>query len=98
MAIDGTWNLSMSTPMGQQTPTLKLSTDGGSLSGSMESPMGSVEFSDGTVDGDSMVFKIEMEAMGTKISIDCKATVDGDSISGEMNSPMGGSQFTGERG
>ena len=97
MAIEGTWNLKLSTPMGEQTPTLILTTNGNELSGTVESPQGKAEFTGGTVDGDSASWKVEMEAMGQKISLDCTATVDGDNISGELKSPMGALNFSGER-
>ena len=97
MSIAGTWNLKLSTPMGEQTPTLILTTDGNELNGSMESPQGKAEFTGGTVDGDNASWTVEMEAMGTKISVDCTAAVDGDKISGEFKTPMGGLNFSGER-
>jgi hypothetical protein len=33
MAVDGKWNMTMSTPMGERKATLELKTTGGTLSG-----------------------------------------------------------------
>ena len=97
MSAAGTWKLTINTPMGTQTPTLTLNEEGGKLSGNMEGPMGAVEFSDGTIEGNDLNWEMNIEAMGQKIKLTVTATVDGDSISGKMNSPMGGSDFTGQR-
>ena len=97
MSAAGAWKLTINTPMGTQTPTLTLTEEGGKLSGSMDSPMGSVEFSDGTVEGNELSWEMNIEAMGQKIKLSVTATMDGDSISGKMNSPMGGSDFTGQK-
>ena len=48
MGADGTWNVTMKTPMGDQAGTLTLATDGGTLTGSMSGPQGSTEIEDGT--------------------------------------------------
>jgi len=97
MSVAGTFKLTMNTPMGTQTPTLTINEDGGAVSGNMAGPMGTTEFSGGTVDGNSASWGMELEAMGQKIKLDCNCTVDGDSISGKMSSPMGGADFTGQR-
>ncbi|MEE9436680.1 MAG: hypothetical protein V3V37_08325 [Candidatus Adiutricales bacterium] len=97
MSFEGTWNLKLSTPMGEQTPTLILASDGSELSGTMESPAGKVEFTGGSVEGNTASWNVKLPAMGTEISVDCTATVDGDKISGELKSPMGSMNFSGER-
>ena len=97
MSFAGTWNLKLSTPMGEQTPTLILTTDGNELSGMLESPAGKAEFTGGSIDGNNASWTATMEAMGMKVDVDCTATVDGDKISGELKSPMGGLTFSGER-
>lgn len=97
MSVAGTFKLTMNTPMGTQTPTLTIVEDGGAVSGNMAGPMGTTEFSGGTVDGDSASWDMTIDAMGQQIKLSCNCTVDGDSISGKMSSPMGGADFTGQR-
>ena len=97
MSAAGDWKLTVNTPMGTQTPTLTLAEDGGKISGEMKSPMGNVEFSDGSIDGNDLSWDMTLKAMGQEIKLSCTATVDGDSISGKMSSPMGASDFTGTK-
>ena len=97
MSVAGTYKLTLNTPMGQQTPTLTLQEDGGSLSGTFAGQMGAQDFSGGTVDGNSFKFDVNINAMGNEITLNVTGTVDGDDISGTMNTPMGGSDFTGTR-
>lgn len=97
MSVDGTYKLTVNTQMGVQTPTLILKEDGGSLSGTFDGQTGKVDFSGGTVDGNSASWEVTIEAMGQSIKLTCKATVDGDSISGNIDTPMGGADFTGQR-
>lgn len=97
MSVAGDWKLTVNTQMGVQTPTLTLTEDGGKLSGEMKSPMGNVEFSDGSIDGNDLSWDMELEAMGQKIKLTCTATIDGDSISGKISTPMGDSDFTGTK-
>jgi len=40
---------------------------------------------------------VQVQAMGSDISVDCTATVDGDKITGELKSPMGALNFSGEK-
>ena len=94
MSVDGSYKLTVVSPLGTLTPTLALKADGDALSGSVEGIEGSEkqDFS-GTVDGDRANWR--MTVMGYEL--DCSATIDGDSISGTMTNPMGGASFTGER-
>ena len=97
MSAAGTWQLTVNTPMGTQTPTLTLAEEGGKLSGTLQSPMFSTDFGDGTIEGNDLSWAMTIEAMGQKIELTVAATLDGDSMSGKMNSPMGASDFTGKR-
>ena len=97
MVVEGVWNLKVSTPMGEQTPVLTLNVSGNECSGSLAGARGTAEFSGGSVEGDNVSFKAEVEAMGNQVTIECSATIDGDKISGELKTPMGSAEFSGER-
>jgi hypothetical protein len=90
----GKWKLKVSTPMGEQTPTLTLNADG---SGLLEGPLGKASFSDGKIDGNNVSYAVTMQIMGQSFKLDVTAKTDGDTISGTMNTPMGNSTFTGVR-
>ena len=97
MSVDGTFKLTVNTPMGTQTPTLTLKEDGGALSGTIDGQAGKQAFSGGTVDGNKASWEMTINAMGQDITLSCTATVDGDSITGSMSTPMGAADFTGQR-
>ena len=96
--IDGTWQLTMETPMGKRTPKLTLTTDGDSVSGTFAGQLGTTDFSDGKVDGNSVDIEVTLNAMGQTINLNLVATIDGDSLSGQVTTPQGQVQVTGVRG
>jgi hypothetical protein len=81
MSVNGTWKLTMTTPMGVQTPTLTLASAGDSLSGTMDGAQGVAQIEDGRVDGASVSWAITAAQLGMKIAF--SAAVDGDRISGK---------------
>jgi hypothetical protein len=97
MSVDGTWAVTMTTPMGAQAITLTLASDGGTLTGDMKSPQGNMELSDGTVDGDSVAWKVAMTSP-MPMTLTFTGAVDGDKISGnaELGS-FGNAPFEGTR-
>lgn len=94
MSIIGSWKLSISTPMGTQTPTLTINADG---TGSIASERGTQAIKDIVIDGESIAYKVQFSAMGRDITLDCKATADGDALKGRMDTPMGGADIVGVR-
>ena len=98
MAVDGTYNIEIDTPMGKQTSKLTLKTDGNALSGSMESPFGTMDFSGGTVNGGQVTWGMEISGPMGSMKLDYKGTVTGDDISGEVKAgDFGTSPFKGTR-
>ena len=97
MSADGTWNVTLNTPMGAQAGTLELATDGNTLTGTMSGPQGSMELENGTADGDSLSGTVNM-TQPMPITIEATATVDGDEISGEAKlGAFGTATFSGSR-
>jgi len=97
MAVDGNWNLVMSTPMGERNATLSLKSAGGSLTGTQGAEGNSTEIFDGTVSGDDVAWKVSI-TNPMPLTLAFTGTVAGDSISGEMGiGPMGSFPFTGKR-
>lgn len=95
--IDGDWKITIHSPMGAQNVTLSLKADGGVLTGSMNGPMGSQTFDNGTVDGDAIAFSTNI-SQPMPMQIDVSGTVDGDAIKGEVKAggfgrfPMSGAR------
>jgi len=98
MAVDGTYDITVDTPMGAQSMKLTLSTDGDTLSGKVDSPMGASEFSGGSVSGDDISWQMEISSPMGKMNLEYKGKVTGDDIAGEVKAgDFGSSPFKGKR-
>ncbi|MDD5189778.1 MAG: hypothetical protein PHE50_01905 [Dehalococcoidales bacterium] len=76
MAINGTYNVTIDTPMGAQTGNVSFKCDGSTLSGSYQTSRGSQNFT-GIAEGDKAKWSISVPSpMGGQInlSFDCKVT------------------------
>ncbi|HWI22316.1 MAG TPA: hypothetical protein VNT22_06840 [Baekduia sp.] len=80
-SADGTWNVQMNTPMGEQTVVLTLVTDGAALSGKADTPFGLQEFDGGSVDGDELAWSVDVTSP-LPMTVNFSAKVAGDSIDG----------------
>jgi hypothetical protein len=97
MAVDGNWNITMSTPMGDRDATLSLKSAGGTLTGTQAAKGNSTEIFDGAVNGDDVSWKVNI-TNPMPLTLEFTAKVSGDNISGEMGiGPMGSFPFTGKR-
>ena len=97
MAVDGNWNITMSTPMGDRQATLALKNSGGTLTGTQGADGNSAEIFDGTANGDDVAWKVSI-TNPMPLTLAFTGKVSGESISGEMGiGPMGSFPFTGKR-
>jgi hypothetical protein len=97
MAVDGNWNITMSTPMGDRPATLSLKSSGGALTGTQAAEGNSAEIFDGKANGDDVFWKVSI-TNPLPLTLEFTGKVSGDSISGEMGiGPMGSFPFTGTR-
>jgi hypothetical protein len=97
MAVDGNWNITMTTPMGERKATLAVKSAGNTLTGTQGADGNSGEIFDGTVNGDDVAWKISI-TNPMPLTLAFTGKVAGDSMSGEMGiGPMGSFPFTGTR-
>ena len=97
MAADGTWNVTLDTPMGAQQMTLTIATNGNELTGKLSSPQGEMEIANGTVDGNNLSWVVSI-TQPMAMDIETSATVDGDTITGESKlGTFGTAKLTGTR-
>jgi len=89
-AVDGDWDVTVKSPMGDQKSVLTINSDGGSFTGKMAASLGSMDIASGSVDGNTISWKMDM-TVPMPMTLDCTATVDGDSISGEVKAGAFGS-------
>jgi hypothetical protein len=93
MAVDGTYDITVPTPMGDQTSRLTLKTAGNTLTGTM----GADALIDAKVNGNEVQWtKMESTPIG-ELKLDFKVTIDGDKITGEVQTPFGPNAVTGVR-
>jgi hypothetical protein len=98
MAVDGTYDITLGTPMGDRPGKLVLTTDGAGLSGSFEGPQGNQAFDGGTVDGDDVAWRATVSGQMGEMKIDFAGKIDGDEIGGTVQfGSFGSGRFKGTR-
>lgn len=88
--VDGSWNTVAHTPMGDQQATLTVTSSGDSFTGSYSGALGSTEIQNGKVDGDKLMWTIDI-TVPMPMTLTCEATVDGDSLKGTVTAGAFGS-------
>jgi hypothetical protein len=81
VSIDGSWEITVQTPMGPQTSKLEFKSDGSGLTGSQSGGGQQTDIYEGSVDGDSATWKIDVK-QPFPMTVTFNAKVDGQSISG----------------
>jgi hypothetical protein len=98
MAVDGTYDIEMTTQMGKQTSKLTLKSSGNVLSGSMASSRGTVNLDGGKVDGNNVAWSVNIAGPMGQMKLDYSGKVEGDNISGTVKlGQYGTAPFTGKR-
>ena len=97
MAADGTWQLTMQTPMGERRSTLTLSTAGGTLTGTQEADGNTTDITDGSVSGNDVSWKVAI-TNPMPLTLAFSGSVNGDTLNGTADTGMFGSfPFEGTR-
>ena len=98
MAVDGTWQLVVNTPMGAQESTLVITSSGSTLTGTQSAGSGEGRpIEDGTVDGNDISWKASI-IKPMAMTLEFSGTVDGDNIDGSVKLGMfGNAPFSGTR-
>jgi hypothetical protein len=94
MAIAGMWKLTLETPFGVQTPSLRIGADG---TGGLVTPIGEAPLNDLKLTDDTAEFTANVPTPMGNFSIGFNVTANGDALSGTFNSPMGATPFSGVR-
>ncbi len=98
MAVDGTWKLTVNTPMGTQESTLVVQSSGSTFTGTQSAGHGEGRpVDDGEVDGNTLSWKASI-SKPMAMTLVFTGTVDGDTMEGSVKLGMFGSaKFTGVR-
>lgn len=98
MSVDGTWNLSMQTPMGERASSVTLSSQGGTLTGTQSADGDATEIFEGSSAGNEANWKIKI-TNPMPLTLEFKGNVEGDAINGMVSAGFVGSwPFSGTRG
>jgi hypothetical protein len=94
--LTGRWNITVDAG-GQTIPfTLDIVQQGGTLTGSIESPQGVAPFTSGTLTADGFTLKATVN-MGQSFELTLNGKAVGSQISGTMDAPQGTANFTGSK-
>lgn len=96
-AVGGNYNITIEIPGQPLTGTLAMTQQGATLSGTMQTQLGSSVIKDGKVTAEGFSFSSTVEYGGTTLEIFVKGTVTGNQISGTIDSPQGAIPFSGTK-
>ncbi len=97
MSVDGSWKITVNSPMGKQESTLNLASSGATLTGTASAQGNTTDVKDGKVDGDNVSWS---SAITTPfpMTLEFTGTVSGDTIKGKVKAGSFGSfDFEGGR-
>ena len=97
MAIDGNWNISINTPMGEKKGVIALTQDGSALTGTMTNEFGETPIEDGEANGNQLFWKVKA-TQPMPMTLEFDLDLDGDSLKGTVKfGPLGEAAVTGSR-
>jgi hypothetical protein len=94
--VQGKWNITMDTPMGEKRGILELQSEGTTLTGWLTHGEHQAAISDGRIDGNQLSWSAKITTP-MRLSFKFTATVDADRISGAAKYWLGKATFTGTR-
>lgn len=95
MAVDGKWNLTIKTPMGDQTGVLTLKQEGDALTGEMSGSGGTTPIENGKVEGETLKWHAKVTSP-MPITLEFEGKEEGGNLSGSVKlGAFGTSTFTG---
>jgi hypothetical protein len=94
--VQGKWNITIKTPMGDKSGVLDLKTEGTMLTGSLSDAEHYAAISDGKVQGNKLSWSAKI-TKPMRMSFKFTATVEADRISGAAKHLLGKATFTGTR-
>jgi hypothetical protein len=86
MSVAGTYQCVTKSPMGDQNSSFTVvpGDDGTSFTGTNAGPMGSLAVENGTIDGNTLSWTMNM-TVPMPLELKCTATIEGDTLTGTVN-------------
>jgi hypothetical protein len=94
--VQGTWHITIKTPMGEKSGLLELKAEGALLTGSLSDGTHRIPISDGKVAGNELSWSAQI-TKPMRMKFKFTATVDADRISGVAKHTLGKAPFSGTR-
>jgi hypothetical protein len=97
MSVDGTWNVTVNSPMGAQPSTLTLKSEGGALTGTQSAQGNTQPIANGKLEGDVVTWSNSITTP-FPMTLEFNGKLDGDTLNGSVKAGSFGSfPFTGKR-
>jgi hypothetical protein len=94
--VDGRWDCTVASPMGEQSFTLTVTSSGSTFTGRAEGAIGAMDI-EGEVTGDTIAWPMPVPKP-IPITLNCEATAVGDTLEGKVTAGfMGSFPLTGQR-
>jgi hypothetical protein len=97
MSITGTWNLTLTSPLGDQTAQLDVHEAEGELKGTLTGKGEPAPLHRVSLQGETAEFSADADTPVGRLNLAFSGTVSGDSISGKYQTPFGAFDFSGTR-
>jgi hypothetical protein len=94
--VQGKWNITIETPMGERSGVLELLVNGKTLTGSLSHGEHHVAITDGKIEGNRLSWRAKI-TQPMRLSFKFTAIVDADRISGAARHMLGTANFSGTR-
>jgi hypothetical protein len=94
--VQGKWNVTINTPMGDRTGVLELHVQGNSLTGSLSDGEHLVAITEGKVAGNNLQWQAKI-TKPMRLTFKFTAAIEGDRISGSARHMLGTATFSGTR-
>jgi len=95
--VSGVWEITSETPRGTMTRKVTFEQDGSSLTGTMETRMGSVPIQNGSVEGNKLSFTVVFSRGERSFEMTYSGTVEGDTAKGTYQTSRGEVEWTATR-
>lgn len=96
--VTGEWTMTVETQAGSGTPTFSLKQEGTNVTGSYKGQLGEAPVT-GTVSGNEVTLKYNVEGQGQSMTVTYTGTVDGNTMKGKVVlGDFGDGTFTGKKG
>lgn len=97
MSINGTWNLTLSSPLGAQSAVLVLEEAAGAWQGTLTGKGDPAPLAGLAIDGSNLQFSADADTPVGRLNLAFTGVATDDAISGKYSTPFGAFDFSGSR-